>query len=59
VGLLAVGLIPSGTSINFPFGSQRIFAQVRYCCPVGTGYVVGALILEVAERGVRSPAVNV
>ena len=59
VGFIAVGLIPSGTSINFPFGSQRIFAQVRYCCAVGTGFVVGALILEVAERGVHPPAVNV
>ena len=60
VGLLTWGVIPPGASISFPFGSQRIFAQVRYCSPAGTGFVVGALILEVlAENGALSKTLNV
>jgi hypothetical protein len=43
VGLLTWGVIPPGASISFPFGSQRIHAQVRYCSSVGTGFMVGAL----------------
>lgn len=60
VGLLSPRIITPGASIRFPFGSQQIFADVRYCCPTGTGFVVGALILEVvAENGAIAPALNV
>jgi hypothetical protein len=60
VGLISAQAIPPGTSINFPFGSQRIFAQVRYCRPTDAAFVVGALILEVvAENGAFSPTLNV
>jgi hypothetical protein len=60
VGLLSPRLIPPGASIIFPFGSQRIFAQARYCRPISTGFVVGALILEVvAENGALAPALKV
>jgi len=50
VGLMSPRLISPGESISLPFGSQRIFAQVRYCCPAGAGFVVGALILEVVTE---------
>jgi PilZ domain len=60
VGLISPRVIPPGASITFPFGSQRIFAQVRYCHPAGTSFVVGALISEVvAENGAFSPTLNV
>ena len=60
VGLTSPRVIPPGASISFPFGSQRIFAQVRYCSSVGTGFMVGALILEVvAENGAFSTTLNV
>jgi hypothetical protein len=60
VGLISPGIIPPGTSISFPFGSQRIFAQVRYSRASGTGFVVGALILEVvAANGAFSPTLKV
>jgi hypothetical protein len=60
VGLLTWGVIPPGASISFPFGSQWIHAQVRYCSSVGTGFMVGALILEVvAENGAFSTTLNV
>lgn len=55
VGLISPRLIPTGASITFPFGSQRIFAQVRYCAEDGAGFVVGALILEVVA-GDRNPS---
>jgi hypothetical protein len=55
-----VGIIPPEALITFPFGSQRVFAQVRYCQPSGSGFVVGALIREVvAENGALSPMLNV
>jgi hypothetical protein len=60
VGLLSPRVILPGAAISIPFGSQRIFAQVRYCYGAGPGFVVGALILEVvAENGAISPALNV
>jgi len=60
VGLISQTLLPPGASITFPFGSQRIFAQVRYCSSSGANFVVGALILEVvAENGALSPTLNV
>jgi hypothetical protein len=60
LGLISPRVIPPEASITFPFGSQRIFAQVRYCQPSGSGFVVGALIREVvAENGAISPALNV
>jgi hypothetical protein len=60
VGLLTWGVIPPGATISFPFGSQRICAQVRYCSSVGTGFIVGALITEVvAENGGFSTTLNV
>jgi hypothetical protein len=60
VGLISPRIMAPEASINFPFGSQRIFAQVRYCQPSGTGFVVGALIREVvAENGAIAPALNV
>lgn len=60
VGLISPRVIPPGASIRFPFGSQQIFADVRYCCPTGTGFVVGALILEVvAKNGAIAPALNI
>jgi len=60
VGLISPRLIPTGASITFPFGSQRIFAQVRYCRPTSTAFMVGALILEVvAENGAFSSTLNV
>src|SRR5579864_761354 len=60
VGLISPRLIPMGASITFPFGSQRIFAQVRYCAQHGGGFVVGALILEVvAGDGALSPTLSV
>ena len=60
VGLISPRAILPGTSINFPFGSQRIFAQVRYSRPNGTDFMVGALILEVvAENGAFSSTLNV
>jgi hypothetical protein len=60
VGLISPSVIPPGASISFPFGSQRIFAQVRYCSSVGTGFIVGALILEVVvESGAISTTLRV
>ena len=60
MGLLSPRVIPPGASISFPFGSQQIFADVRYCCPVRTGFVVGALIREVvAQNGALSPTLDV
>jgi|SRR5579863_1251131 len=60
VGLISPSVIVPGASITFPFGSQRIFAQVRYCSSIGANFVVGALILEVvAENGALSPTLNV
>jgi hypothetical protein len=60
VGLTSPRVIPPGASISFPFGSQRIFAQVRYCSSVGTGFIVGALILEVVvESGAISTTLRV
>jgi hypothetical protein len=60
VGLISPRILPLGASISFPFGSQQIFANVRYCCPTGTGFAVGALILEVvAENGAIFPTLNV
>ena len=60
VGLISPRLIPTGASITFPFGSQRIFAQVRYCSPAGASFVVGALILEVvAGDGALSSTLKV
>jgi hypothetical protein len=60
VGLISQTVLPPGASITFPFGSQRIFAQVRYCSSSGANFVVGALILEVvAENGALSPTLNV
>lgn len=60
VGLISPRIIALGGSISFPFGSRRIFADVRYCCPTGTGFVVGALIREVvAENGALSRTLNV
>lgn len=50
VGLLSTRLIAPGVAIVIPFGSQQIFAQVRYCAPSGCGFVVGAVILEVVEN---------
>jgi PilZ domain len=59
VGLLSPRVMVPGASISFPFGSQQIFADVRYCCPTRAGFVVGALILEVvAESGAIAPALN-
>jgi hypothetical protein len=60
VGLISPRIIALGALISFPFGSRRIFADVRYCCPTGTGFVVGALIREVvAENGALSRTLNV
>lgn len=60
VGFLSPRIMRPGAPITIPFGSQQIFAQVRYCCSIGTGFVVGALILEVvAENGAIAPALNV
>jgi hypothetical protein len=60
VGLRSPKLIAPGASIDFPFGSQRVFAQVRYCCPTRSGFLVGALILEVvAQNGALSKTLNV
>ena len=50
VGLLSTRLIAPGVAIVIPFGSQKIFAQVRYCAPTEAGFVVGAVILEVVEN---------
>jgi hypothetical protein len=47
VGLLSPRVMAPGASITIPFGSERIFAQVRYCYGAGGGFVVGALILKV------------
>ena len=52
VGLLSSKGVAPGASINFPFGSQRIFAHVRYCYPSGPMFSIGAMIREVvAENG--------
>ena len=60
VGLLSTRLMAPGMAIVIPFGSQQIFAQVRYCAPTSTGFVVGAVILKVAaESGALSPTLNV
>jgi hypothetical protein len=59
VGLMSPRIIALGALISFPFGSRRIFADVRYCCPTGTGFAVGALIREVvAENGALSRTLN-
>jgi hypothetical protein len=60
VGLKSPKLIAPGAAIDFPFGSQRVFAQVRYCCRTRTGFLVGALILEVvAQNGALSKTLEV
>ena len=59
VGMLSPRILPAGMPISFPFGSERIFAQVRYCSPDGSSFMVGALILEVvAGDSALSPKLN-
>lgn len=59
VGLMLQRVIAPGTSVTFPFGSQVIFAQVRYCYPAGGGFAAGVLIREIlAENGAVYPTLD-
>jgi hypothetical protein len=59
-GLMLKRTIAPGTSITFPFGSQMIFAQVRYCYPAGSGFAAGVVIREIlAEDGAVYPTLTV
>jgi|SRR5215472_6582665 len=60
VGLLSPKRMAPGASISFPFGSQRVFANVRYCRPSGSLFSIGALIREVvSENGAIGATLNV
>jgi hypothetical protein len=37
-------LVPPGTRISFSVGSDRVFAEVRYCCVAPPGFLCGARI---------------
>jgi len=59
VGLILQQIIPPGTSVTFPFGSNMIFAQVRYCYPAGSEFAAGVVIREIlAENGAVYPTLN-
>ncbi len=49
VGLIASDFINPGLQIMFSFGDQYVFARVRRCHPVESGFSIGASIRDVVR----------